>query len=131
MGLLEEQMASIEGEKDSFFLELESRIKRLKAAGQIGPPNHMHFTVGGDVNFKIVMLYVLNKRGLNIHHEGKRIGNKFVGDCTHQAFEEVIVYTLNSLGTIVYDKYQNVSTAFWKQTYEVLNGQLKRDKEPG
>jgi hypothetical protein len=126
MGFIEDTIKEIESEKINFLKELDERILRLKEEGHIGHPNHLHFTVGGDISFKVLMIYVLNTRGLNIQYEGKKLGSKFVADCSEKAYEEVIVFTLDSLGPIVYDKYQALTEKFWGSMYEMFG---KKEKE--
>ena len=120
MGILEQKLEAIALEKSEFLKELDERIERLRREGHIGPPNHMHFTVGGDIKYKILMIYVLNTRGLNIQYEGKKLSSKFVVNCSQKAYDEVVVFTLESLGPIVYDKYQETVDKFWDSMYEMF-----------
>jgi hypothetical protein len=120
MGLIEEKIKEIESEKTDFLHELEGRISRLRKEGHIGLPNHMHFGVNGDVRFKYLMTRILNSRGLPIYIDGKKLGSKFIAECSQKAYEEVIVYTLDELGPIVYDKYQAISDKFWDSMYEMF-----------
>lgn len=118
MGLIEDKIKEIESEKVDFLKELDQRIERLKKEGHIGLPNHLHFTVGGDLRFKYLMARILNSRGVPIYIEGKKLGTKFIADCSEKAYEEVIVFTLESLGPIVYDKYQSIADKFWESVNE-------------
>ncbi|MBK8519009.1 MAG: hypothetical protein IPL55_22810 [Saprospiraceae bacterium] len=67
------------------------------------------------------MARILNSKGLPIYIEGKKLGNKFIADCSQEAYDEVIVYALDELGQIVYDKYQAISDKFWDSMYEIFN----------
>lgn len=120
MGFIEDKIKEIESEKVDFLQELEERIDRLKKEGHIGRPNHLHFTVGGDVRFKYLMAIILNSRGLPIYIEGKKMGSKFIADCSTKAYDEVIAFTLDSLSPIVYDRYQEVTDHFWKTMYDIF-----------
>lgn len=120
MGLLEDKIKAIESEKVNFLKELDERILQLKKDGHIGDPNHLHFTVGGDVRFKYLMARILNQRGFQIKIEGKKMGSKFIADCSEKAYEEVIAFTLDSLGPIVYDKYQDIVDEFWSKTNKLF-----------
>ncbi|MFZ1456256.1 MAG: hypothetical protein WAT46_09470 [Saprospiraceae bacterium] len=120
MGFIEDKIKEIESEKVDFLQELEERIDRLKKEGHIGRPNHLHFTVGGDVRFKYLMAKTLISRGVPVYMEGKKLGNKFIADCSEKAYEEVIVFTLDSLGPIVYDKYQSIADKFWESVNEMF-----------
>lgn len=120
MGFIEDKIKEIESEKVDFLQELEERIDRLKKEGHIGHPNHLHFTVGGDVRFKYLMAKTLISRGVPVYMEGKKLGNKFIADCSEKAYEEVIVFTLESLGPIVYDKYQSIADKFWESVNEMF-----------
>ncbi len=125
MGLIEDKIKEIESEKVDFLKELDQRIERLKKEGHIGLPNHLHFGVNGDLRFKYLMTKILNSRGLPIYIEGKKMGSKFIADCSTKAYEEVIVFTLDSLGPIVYDKYQNIVDEFWSKTNDLFFGYNK------
>jgi hypothetical protein len=121
MGLIEEQIKEIESAKSYFIKELEERISRLKKEGHIGHPNHLHFTVTGDPEFKLLMFFVLNTRGFKIYYEGKKMGNKFVADCSNQAYKEIIAFTLDNLSPMVYDKYLQSRKIFWDSMYQMFN----------
>jgi hypothetical protein len=120
MGLLEDKIKEIESEKVNFLKELDEMTLQLKKDGHIGEPNHLHFSVGGDVRFKYLMPRILNQRGFQIKIEGKKMCSKFIADCSEKAYEEVIAFTLDSLGPIVYDKYQNIVDEFWQSMYEMF-----------
>jgi len=121
MDFIEDKLKEIASEKINFLKEVEERISRLKQEGHIGHPNHLHFEVKGDVRFKYLMAKILNSRGLPVFIEGKKLGNKFIADCSYKAYEEVIVYTSDELGLIVMDKYQAISDKFWNSLYEIFN----------
>ena len=66
------------------------------------------------------MAKTLISRGVPVYMEGKKLGNKFIADCSEKAYEEVIVFTLDSLGPIVYDKYQSIADKFWESVNEMF-----------
>ncbi len=121
MDFIEDKIKEIESDKINFLKELEERINRLKKEGHIGHPNHLHFGVNGDLRFKYLMTRILNSRGFPIYIEGKKLGSKFIADCSEKAYDEVIAYTLDELAPIVLNKYQAISDKFWDSMYEMFS----------